>query len=486
MQFFLNSSIRQFVLLFSFLFSFSMLFSQETYVLWQATEQDETIRCAVSYEPNRIFANIMVGEYSTNYEELFTNYTNKLLKLNYKLQILQSAEINKLGNYEIIIYGVLEKTGNEIVVWGRSLSISTQDNQLVIIHIDTQLNVLDYEFYGDESLQEYFYSGLQDNAGNYVFVGSTSLNGYDGQLVYLKVSPTGEQLAYGINQDIQVYRSKIIQANTGNYYLFNAFTLLEMDEDFSILETYPYQDTLTVVPAGDIEVVDNNHFACTGVFMAPPIPGSISAIDMGYIIFNEVYEPLVEETIGTIDTTDFGKSIAVSGEDTLYISAEKNFSNNPVDDSWISVYKIHNQDTPQVWNIGGDGQYTNGTLESLNHGGFVLGTQMWDFLNYPGEQKQRDVLLFTKNYGDTLVGMNPLNSNEDLSIFPQPAHDQLYIKQAYGKLSLSIYDAQGKLLLEKQIDNNTGIKIDQLPVGMYFYEFKKNQKSVKSGKLLKK
>ena len=70
------------------LFYITNLFSQDTYLYWESSEQDETIQCAFSYEPNRIFANVMVGEYSTNYEDLFLNYHNKLLKLDYKLEVL--------------------------------------------------------------------------------------------------------------------------------------------------------------------------------------------------------------------------------------------------------------------------------------------------------------------------------------------------------------------------------------------------------------
>ena len=474
-------------LLFSIiLFSSSQLTAQDAHILWQATDQDETIQCAVSYEPNRILANIMVGEYSTNYEELFTNYKNKLLKLNYKLQVLQSAEINKLGSNEIIIYGVLDKINDEIVLWGRSLSLTNQDNQLVIIHIDTQLNVLDYDFYGDESIQEYFISGLKDNDGNYAFVGSTSLGGLDGNLVFLKINPIGEQLLYEINSDIQSYNSKLIQANTNHYFLFNSFLLHELNTDFSILQSYPFQDTLSTIPSGDIEVFNDNHFVCAGSFMAPPIPGSPMIMDMGYITFNELYEPLVEEHIGTIDTTEFGFSVTVSGLDTLYFDAEKNHSNNPLDDSWISIYKIHDEDTPEIWNIGGEGQYDAGTLEALNHGGFILGTEMWDFVNYPGDQKQRDVLLFTENYGDTLVGTIPNRINDEISIFPQPATDIININQSYPKLLLTIFDANGIIVLKKQIIHNTSIEIKNLPSGMYYYQFQKDNTTIKTGKLLKR
>ena len=474
--------------LFPFLLFFFYLSAQaqDTFIHWIASDQDEYVKFTTPYEPDRILVNLMKGDYSTNYEELFTNYVNQLIKIDYDFEILETAEINKLGTNEIIIYGVLEKLTESIVLWGRAMDLSTQDNQLVIIYLDMNLNVLDYNIYGEESQNEYFTSGMKDANGDYVFAGSTALGTAQGDIVFLKVNAMGEQTHYSINTDLQSYYTSFLSCEENTYYFSNAFNLYQTDTDFNVQQSYFLSDTLSNSPSGNMKRYADNKIVAAGTYLAPPIPGSPWVIDLGYILFDENYGAIAEHTMGSLDTTDFGSSVAVSGWDTLYFDGNKNLSNNPIQNSWVSIYKTHNADLLSEWHIGGDGQYSTASLEALENGGFIVGANSWDFENYPGELKQRDVILFSQNFGDTLVGVESNQPNADkIQIFPQPAKEKINILHPYSQLLIKVFNSKGTLVLEKNISKNSTLHIDKLPTGMYFYQLEKENQLLKTGKLMK-
>ncbi len=482
---YLTSGMRTLLSIFLFLStSFQVLLGQNTHTYWLDSEADEYVKCAEPYAPDRIFSNVMIGNYSTSYPELFTQYKNKMFIFDYELNVLANQQLDQLDGYEIMIYGVLDKQNNEPVVWGRAMNIDGGDNQLVIIHFSSQLEIQSYAFYGDESTQEYFMSAFKDDNGDYVFAASNSLQSLEGNVILTKVNPAGEQIQYTLMDNMESYKTKIINAPGDYYYLLNVFNLYKLDTDFNIMDSYDYPDTLSVNPDIDIEIAEDNKLVVPGTYMSPPVPGSPTVIDMGYIEFTSDYQPVYEQTMGAYDTVDFGRFISVSGWDTLYLAGDKNLQNNPPDDSWVSIYRIRNQEIEQQWNIGGQGQYTPGSLESLENGGFIAGINDWDFYTYPGEQKQRDVLLYTENYGDTAVGVFPAAVPEEIIVYPQPADRQLFIKNTSPGLRFSLRDMQGKLCYRTKTDAQNRVHLPPLAPGIYYYRLEDRHTTVKSGKLL--
>ena len=479
-----TSKVKTLLFISLFIANFQALLGQNTYMYWLDSDADEYVKCAEPYEPDRIFANVMTGNYSTAYPDLFTQYKNKMLILDYDLNVLANNQLDKLDDYEIMIYGTLDKLDDELVVWGRAMKLDESDNQLVIIHLNSQLEVQSYSFYGDETVQEYFSSAFEDENGDYVFAATNSLQSLEGDIILTKINAAGEELSYTLMGDMQAYKTKIIDAPGDYYFLLNTFKLYRLDSDFNIVDTYDFPDTLSVSPSTDIELLQDDKLVAPGTYMSPPVPGSPTVIDMGYTVFTTAYEPVYEQTMGAYDTVDFGRFISVSGWDTLYLAGDKNLKDNPPDDAWASIYKIHNQEIEKHWNIGGQGQYTPGSLESLENGGFIAGINDWDFYNFPGTQKQRDVLLYTENYGDTAVGVFPAAMPEEIIVYPQPADRQLYIKNASPGLLFSLRDAQGRLCLRKKTDARSRVLLPPLPPGIYYFSLGNEDTKLRSGKLL--
>jgi len=95
-------------------------------------------------------------------------------------------------------------------------------------------------------------------------------------------------------------------------------------------------------------------------------------------------------------------------------------------------------------------------------------------------------IMKTTNGGGTGIVENPGNSNH-LQIYPNPAKDNITIELSVLTTNtyLSIINVNGQVLLEQKMTGcKTPIDISNLPGGVYFVSIK-NDKTVKTGKIVK-
>ncbi len=91
-------------------------------------------------------------------------------------------------------------------------------------------------------------------------------------------------------------------------------------------------------------------------------------------------------------------------------------------------------------------------------------------------------LFYTKD----ITGINSISEEFGLQIYPNPVRDYLTIswKDMPYSLNLNIYDVQGKLIYQKQVDNGIPISVDQLNSGVYMIRFFNGDKFVQSSKII--
>lgn len=85
---------------------------------------------------------------------------------------------------------------------------------------------------------------------------------------------------------------------------------------------------------------------------------------------------------------------------------------------------------------------------------------------------------FIGSYGDLLdfTGIKSINaSNKHMLVYPNPSTNTLTIGNITRKTTIRLYDALGKLILEKEIDSNTSFETSHLAQGIYTLVAKDNK-----------
>jgi hypothetical protein len=87
----------------------------------------------------------------------------------------------------------------------------------------------------------------------------------------------------------------------------------------------------------------------------------------------------------------------------------------------------------------------------------------------------------------TTVGIKETAITLELSVYPNPTTDYLTLKvEDNTELNYQLYDLQGKVIENKKVTaNSTTIKMEALPKAIYFLNVTKNNRIVKTFKIIK-
>ena len=87
----------------------------------------------------------------------------------------------------------------------------------------------------------------------------------------------------------------------------------------------------------------------------------------------------------------------------------------------------------------------------------------------------------------TTVGINETTINLEMSVYPNPTTNYLTLKtEDNTNLSYQLYDIQGKVIEAKKVNSNaTNISLEGKPTATYFLSVMKENKPVKTFKIVK-
>ena len=87
----------------------------------------------------------------------------------------------------------------------------------------------------------------------------------------------------------------------------------------------------------------------------------------------------------------------------------------------------------------------------------------------------------------TTVGINETSINLELSVYPNPTTDYLTLKVAdFETLNFQLIDIQGRIIENKKVTaSNTILKMEALPKAVYFLNVTKNNRIIKTFKIVK-
>jgi len=86
---------------------------------------------------------------------------------------------------------------------------------------------------------------------------------------------------------------------------------------------------------------------------------------------------------------------------------------------------------------------------------------------------------------DLTTGLIAPLSNNDVSVYPNPATNGFYIEAGYKTTTVSVYNLNGTMTLSKEIIGKSYINISDLPGGLYIVKITTDEYTVEQ-KLVKK
>lgn len=216
-------------------------------------------------------------------------------------------------------------------------------------------------------------------------------------------------------------------------------------------------------------------------------------MDMMVAKVNEEHEFIDDVKYGRTDTADFpapGKSIDYNDPYNIFVASRNNyFSSDPINTK-VSIAVVDSNLNLKGWKwYGGDYNYYIFTITATHDGGCVIGGTVCDWQNSP----QDDVDLWIKKvFADDIVTYaedtpDPLDS--DVSVYPNPGRDRLFIKTARKNLKLQLFADNGAIVMDKAINNLPcqEINTSSLKKGSYLFQISDENKNtvIESGSWIK-
>lgn len=161
---------------------------------------------------------------------------------------------------------------------------------------------------------------------------------------------------------------------------------------------------------------------------------------------------------------------------TIYLT------NTSANFNW-TPYQIENNTTPvSTYNIYRDNNSTGNFILIGNTTGNQFGFTDTQYSSFPNSSYYVEAVMTggvctptrsgyaasrsnVKHIGSN--GVQQLNNNTAINIYPNPATSMLYITGITGKTIIHLYDVVGKLIMETEIENNTTINTSQMAEGVY-------------------
>jgi ELWxxDGT repeat protein len=252
-------------------------------------------------------------------------------------------------------------------------------------------------------------------------------------------------------------------------YAFNTFVLPsetnsctgELSIEFENLGPY----SLSISSGQSIDVTGNANFTgyCPGIYdlSISDACGNnyntyfIVPADSNYIYINPFQDSIALDSLGHIIENC---EIIYGQIDTAYI-----------DSIWATGNTVN-----VIWNIvDSNGSNLDTTSYVLNNGNGIYWLQLSVFCPFKsvGEYFTVTEAISFNNGHVSTAGLDNVGANL-FEIYPNPTNDQVHINFSGSEAELTVYDAQGKMVLKDRIQNQEIISLQNFERGVYLFDFK--------------
>lgn len=461
-------------------------FSQNTYERWISTAEDEYI-----HRMNYLYGDMFIltgfrGEYTTNHQEKFFNYSNLIYRVDFELNLTDSLIFDEIDGHEILVQDFIKIDDQGMLYWGNALNTENLDEQLCFIWLDEYLNIVDSEIIGEEDLNEFISDGIQTINGNMLFTGSTSNQVLEGQFILWEFDMNNQEINKVIHEEDVAYFPTLVEIPaTSKFHVCSKYTTLQFDADLNYETQYEFNNAINIIPDNQNKLINEDEYLKTGLYLSAPIPGFPWEMDMAMTIINENAEVISDFTLGVADSLESVGRMDFVTTDTIYYGGSRNVIMNPPENSWVSLYTtnlIGEELEYRFW--GGDGSCVFSDVVAIPEGGFLMAATRWDF-NFNPDPIQRDIMLVIENYGNPVTKIRNQDLLEEIKLFPNPGKNDIFFMGLKEEVQLHFYNEIGNLVINQTIAPESKIPVDDLKRGIYFYQIIKANQIIQSGKWIK-
>ncbi len=470
-------------IIFSLLILCQSVYGQDTFEFNLKGERDQVPGAMIEDSQGNIIFTIWNNQYA------------EILKLNQNGDIIDSVKILNSENNKCDLFSMLKSENDEFYVFGYWEENS--EFYFWVTKFDSDLNlILDNKFPVDGRVVTVYSYSIYNDEGNIVCVMPYETNPPNTKLVIYEITQSGELINFknltgqgtGI---IAVY--DLIEIEPNEYRIYTSSSLQkticycnELNSDFELIDSYTipwYLGDLTTVKkindtslviAGKKILFENNNDFQLGIIETDLQNNLLMSNDFGKIDTNEYP--------GNHNTMDFLEI------DNIYFGGTSNvtypyYSSIP---SWLFINKI-DENLNLKWQkyYGGDACYLLMSILATQDGGCVLAGSRFD---YQTQNQERDVYLIKINEDGLITWAHNIPEvTKKILIYPNPGNDFLHVKTLKNKLSIVLFNANGKQIISQKITNqNITLNTGNLNSGIYFYRIiDENNKIIEIGKWIK-
>ena len=489
------------------------LFSQ-TFERFLSTNEDEFVYDAVNINDSELL-------FAYNFGETYTNYQTKVYKMNTNNGLFSDSTMITFNYYEDYYFDgiseILTLNDSIYILVGNAINKVTNDNQLFICHLNTNLELIYDTLTGDVLENDIFYDHIIDQNSNLICVGKIdsdktffkSRNNermlFSSILIEKTTKSTdillvvydlyGNQLNKGVYPSSAGLASTIFEIPQENS--FHVYNFWDNNHSFNKINSLSLEiDSTVEYPSGFLPRMsfpsfnDENYFV-TGRQGFVENQNVIYYLSYLVLDFNGV---IIDQQILNSDSTIYytfktfeatPDNIVFAGEIPFVYSSPWFFY---PENRWILFYKL-NISGNIIWQkfYKGEVHYTPYKIITTADGGTVVFSTKYDWNDIYPNQRDVHILKIDSDGNYIPVGLTePQKNDKQILIYPNPATDKIHINLGlFTDLTINIYDINGCLEYESLLKHSSSIDLKSFKPGVYIYKVFKNNEFIENGKFIK-
>ncbi len=423
---------------------------------------------------NNFFVTIYRGESVPNPDNTnaYYDFTDITFLVSDEMELIDSLHYNIIEGYGTRIAHIHPLPDGNYLAVGPAYDSISSDFQLYLRWFNSALDLLRDSLVGTTSYSEQYSASLVNQAGNIVISGGylDSDTAVAGNRFFIEMSPEGSLIQYFLDTT-SMYRLGLVQLEVDGKYYQSGYPnkLVRLNTDFTIdtIITINGQVELEIRDFGRLN--DSTLYYGGNFFVSGnPSPNIDMEIAFHPVSWNGEILPLIH--FGAVDTLDFFSRLRVYNEG-IYLVGTIHSEAGAVP-SWYMVNKLNHDLEQEYQAVYGDGvdKFSSHDAMPTADGGSIGTMSVWDYIHFPGDMKQYDVVVVRFDANGQLVGRLELPAQQIqlLKLAPNPASDFVsVVDEQHCWKTAKVYDQQGRLVAELSVSDCNTIQTAKLKPTSY-------------------